>query len=307
MGGSGSGGGGYSGMPVEYWERLKAAQAQDRQTLVKQIDAYLASILNEANARNVELTRKRLEELQRRLQGVAEVEQLLFGGSVAKRTAVEGISDVDALVLLPRSEAKEATPKELLAQFAAELQAKVRDPEFESATPGQMAVTVKFSDGMEIQLLPAVQRGDRLMIGTPDGRGWRETEPKAFREALTAANQKTGGNLVRVVKLFKVINDRLPAPKQLTGYHIEALAIEAAKDYAGSCAPRELLGRFLEVSAQRVLTQMPDVTGQSRHVDASLGPNQSTERRNISQTLEGIKRRLDAAMSLADWRGVLGE
>ena len=176
-----------------------------------------------------------------------------------------------------------------------------------SVTAGKLAVTVKYRDGTEIQLLPAVRKGERVMIAKADGQDWRPTAPKAFRDALTSANQKANGQLVRVVKLFKVINDQLPPQKQLIGYHIEALAIEAVKGYRGAFTPRTLLARFLEKSSERVLTRIPDVTKQSRFVDSYLHADRSPERRNVAQTLMGLKRRLDAATSVAEWKALFDD
>jgi len=303
----GGGGGGYTGMTDIRRDMLKKAQDTERETLNARIDEFLADKLVAANARDSDEMRDRIKRIAEILGEAAEVEQTLYGGSVGKHTAVEGISDVDVLAILDNGTALNRSPKEFLAAFAKELHTKLSHADIESVTPGTLAVTIKYRDGSEVQVLPSVRKGTQLMIATKDGRKWTQTAPKAFRDALTRANEKTNGQLVRVVKLYKVMNDRLPAQKQLSGYHIETLAIEAAKNYAGPFTPRTFLSRFLEVSSERVLSPVSDVTKQSRHVDNYLGRKDSVERRNVAQTLLGLKRRLDAATSLGEWKAVFGE
>ncbi len=304
---SGGGGEGYSGMSRAYLEKLRAARSVERETLNARVDEFLAEVLAEANARDTDRIRDRIDKIADVLSDAVDVEKLLLGGSVGKHTAVEGISDVDVLAILDEKTALESSPREFLGTFAKELEVKLSHADIKSVTPGTLAVTVTYRDETEVQVLPAVVKGTRVMVATRDGKSWTETAPKAFRNALTKANEKTDGQLVRVVKLFKVINDRLPAQKQLEGYHMEALAIEAAKNYAGPFTPRTLLARFLEVSSKRVLSPMSDVTKQSLHVDGYLGRKRSVERRNVAQTLLGLKRRLDATTSLGEWQAVFGE
>lgn len=303
----GGGGGGYRGVSDEDRERIKAALQADRETLNSRIDEFLADVLSKANARDTDLIRERVDEIAKSLAEKADIEQLLYGGSVGKHTAVDGISDVDVLAVLDKTDALDGTPRQFLATFAKELHAKLSHGDIESVTPGTLAVTVKYRDGTEIQILPSIKKGAQLMMGAKDGKTWTQTAPKAFRSALTKANERTNGQLVRVVKLFKVMNDRLPSQKQLTGYHIESLALEASKGYSGPFTPRAFLSKFLEVSSKRVLSPISDPTKQTRHVDAFLGRKDSVERRNVAQTILGLKRRLDAATSLGEWKAVFGE
>ena len=304
---SGGGGGGYSGMSSDYFDKLRAARDAERQTLNARIDEFLADVLSAANARDTDRVRERIQAIAEALAEKADVEQLLYGGSVGKHTAVEGISDVDVLAILDKAEALAGSPRQFLTTFAEELRAKLSHGDIESVRSGTLAVTVRYRDGTEIQILPSVKKGTQLMMGAKDGKTWTQTAPTDFRSALTKANDRTNGQLVRVVKLFKVMNDRLPSQKQLTGYHIESLALEASKSYSGPFTPRAFLSRFLEVSSKRVLSPISDATRQSRHVDDYLGRKDSVERRNVAQALLGLKRRLDTATSLGEWKAVFGE
>lgn len=120
-------------------------------------------------------------------------------------------------------------------------------------------------------------------------------------------NAQLNQGLVPAIKLIKSINDELPQQKRLQGIHIEAMAVEAARKYSGPNTPKALLIHILGYAADRVLKPVVDLTGQSRTVDSYLGGANSAERRNVSQALAGMKRRLEAATTVAQWRAVFGE
>ena len=61
---------------------------------------------------------------------------------------------------------------------------------------GQMAVTVTFRDGMELQLLPAVQRGDQTAVSAQSGDDWSHVRPKDFAESLSRLNEQQGRAVV---------------------------------------------------------------------------------------------------------------
>ena len=66
-----------------------------------EINRVLADLLGQYNRRDVELTRTRLDEIERELEDSLETTlDMRFGGSVAKHTYVDGLSDVDTLAIL---------------------------------------------------------------------------------------------------------------------------------------------------------------------------------------------------------------
>ena len=164
--------------------------------------------------------------------------------------------------------------------------------EIESIEKGSLAVTIKYTDGNEIQILPALRSGEEIKISSSDGKNWIKTNPEAFREKLTVANQQMNQALIPTIKLFKAIAAGLPQQKQITGYHAEALAIEAIRGYTGPKTPRALILEILKHASQRVLDPIRDITGQSRNVDDYLGVARSVERRNVAQILSVIQRQL---------------
>jgi len=184
--------------------------------------------LKDFNNRDVAGIRQILDEIKSALSGdIGGTVDLVFGGSVSRHTYLDGLSDVDALVLLEPDEIGQTSPESLKARFARRLRELFGN---ENVKVGDLAVTVTVR-GQEIQLLPAMREGDGYRIASPDGQSWSKINPKGFAEKLTQANKNLEGKLVPTIKLAKALIARLPKKQQLKGYHIESLAIEAFKTY----------------------------------------------------------------------------
>lgn len=306
MGGSGSGGGGRIDKPLSptLQRKIDELKKETMKELNADIESFIKRILSKFDDRDREITNNRLVDLQHYLGEEIEVDHVLFGGSVAKHTEVDGISDIDALVILDRSDLSSKPPSALLNTFHKILDKNLPRSQIETVTKGNLAVTVRYRDGEEIQLLPAIRSQDTISIASPDGRKWSDTNPKVFQRELTRANDKMNHALVPSIKLFKSINSDLPKSKRLTGYHIEAMAVEAVKGYNGAKTPRALLVQILDHASNRVLDPIKDKTGQTISIDAYLGNANSDKRKNMSQILLGYKRRLETAITVSQWRAV---
>ncbi len=301
----GGGGGTFIPSTSEAIQRkIEEARENARKGFNSSINEYLQGLLAGLNERDADQTRERLKDITDKLSDVGEVDQLLFGGSVAKHTYVDGLSDVDALVVLDRSDVASTPPRTLLGEFSKVLRDRLRGNDVKSIEKGTMAVTVTYSDGTEIQLLPALRTGSKVLISDSGGKNWKETKPRAFQRTLTTANDRLNGCLVPAIKLAKSVVASLPRQKQVSGYHMESLAVDAVKGYQGEKTPRALLGHILEQASKRVLRPIRDVTGQSRSVDAELGPANSAQRRNVSMALASTHRRLQAATSITQWQAM---
>lgn len=302
---SGGGGGYFGGEKSPQRLREEALRATHDAEEEAQINALLRQHLAESE-RNVVLTRERLDEVLLVLQGVLEgAEKLLFGGSVAKRTFVDGLSDVDVLLLLREDATANDTPTRLRHAIAAALRDGLPGAEVDDVYTGRLAVTVRYRDGMELQVLPAVRRGAHFAISDPTGTEWTTIRPARFARKLSEVNQRNGGMVVPIVKLAKRLIGQLPEARQLTGYHIESLAIEAFETARPYNSIRSALQSFFESAAQRVLVPIRDSSGQSLHVDDYLGPNGSIERRLRADSLARIGRRMAAARTVELWRQIL--
>ncbi len=288
-------------------EQIKADMRREEQrthdqAFDTQIAERLGELLGDANRRDTKAIGDAIEEIKNALG--ADIEGTLdpiFGGSVRKHTYVDGISDIDTLVILRDPKLKSLSPKEVLAYF--EQMARDQMPDWEISPPTKLAITIR-KEGIEIQVLPAVREDNKTFIPSAQGDRWSDINPQAFFRKLTDTNNRLGGKLIPVIKLAKIINSRQPEALQLTGYHIESLAIESFKRYSGPLNPKSMLEHFFETAPSLVLLPIRDKTGQSLHVDTYLGPANSKNRKEVSAALDRIQRRMknaDALRSEEQW------
>ena len=202
---------------------------------------YCETLLVRYNCRNSQTVASRLENLCRFLrQEGNHVVQTMFGGSVRRGTYVTGLSDVDVLLIVNESSLVNQRPSEVIADVQDTIQRRLQN---NSVTAGDLAVTVGYSDGTEIQILPAIRTNTRgVRIAEPGSTRWsRVAHPERFAEILREVNEVRDGRVVPTIKLAKAIADcfiRHPSRK-ITGYHMESLAVEAFSDYEGPPRPEE--------------------------------------------------------------------
>lgn len=264
-----------------------------------EINSLLQDKLAAFNDRDAETINSYLEAIESALSSEIEgFDRLLFGGSVAKHTYVDGLSDVDALVILKHgAEGSSEAAKELLRDT---ISARVPRTEIDDIRIGQLAVTLRYRDGTEIQLLPAVESAEGVRIPSRDG-GWKAIRPREFSRMLTEANQRQGGGVVPAIKLAKAAITNRMEDRALSGYHIEALAVSAFSDYTGPRTPRAMLRHLLRHASEKVLSPLPDPTGQSSFVDASLGTASSMARRSAARELRRIADTVESSRSMSEW------
>ena len=294
---SGSGGSsGYSGISpkVRIAESTQNVQASQQKL---EINEFLEELLKEFNNRDVEAIQKHLNEIEKALgKELNGLDSILFGGSISKKTFIEGFSDVDALVFLDSTKYKEFTPKELQERFASLL--KEHFPKTD-ITKGTLAVTVKFSD-YEIQLLPALKVGKKIVIADRSGNAWSNPiNVQAFSSKLTAINKANNNKVVPVIKLVKNLVNNIPQEYRPTGYHVEALAVDAFAVYNGGNRLYDMTKYVLEYSVKRVLNPVVDVTGQSIIVDDNLGPSKSVSRQRLSNYFKDLASRFSGSDAVA--------
>ena len=271
------------------------------------VNSLLQQELTSLNDRDANLINGHLDTIQETLSERGhEVERLRFGGSVAKHTYVDGLSDVDSLVLLEGDSLGEQSPEEVRRDFAETLRRALPQGNVKEIREGALAVTIEYQDGTEIQLLPAVRTADGIAISSPDGKSWSFTHPQAFAQTLTETNQAQGGRVVPAIKLAKAIFANKLGEGAVSGYHVEALAIEAFRSYSGPRTPKAMLTHLVQHASQRVLGPIPDVTGQSRNVDEYLGQSNSVPRQSLSRNLAALADTMEKTRSLDDWRDLLG-
>ena len=305
----GSGGGGYFRGDID--STLKQVQEAKEKSKNEEYEArsntYLSGLLSQFNDRDVDAINRHLDEIRKALEkDIDGTIDLRFGGSVAKHTYVDGLSDVDSLVMLDNCELAGSSP-ELAKDYLADRLIE-RFPQSE-VSEGRLAVTVKFQDA-EIQLLPAVSCRNEVKIPDASGMEWSQVDPRAFTRVLSDRNDQTGKKLVPVVKLAKALIANLPEQQQISGYHAESLAVDVFAGYKGPFTSKAMLQHFFVEGAKRVMSPILDQTGQSVHVDEYMGGQGSLERKIVSDAFNRAARKMeraDSAGRVEDWQSIFGQ
>ena len=306
----GGGGGGFflgTSTPEELLEKVRKSKARtSNQEFEIEVACEIGKLLVEYNDRDVEAVNKHLETIRNTLRkDFDDTIDLKFGGSVAKHTYVDGLSDIDALVLLDKSKLKGMTPQELKEYLHSRLEERLSNTRIKV---GDLAITVEFTDA-EIQLVPVVRHGSSLQIADAKENRWSSIRPEQFTKLLSKVNEKRGMKVIPTIKLAKSIISDLPENRQLKGYHIEAIAVKVFKQYDGPTTPKAMLTHFFREASNYVLRPMKDRTGQSAYVDDYLKRANSLERKVVADSLSRIGRRMqnaDDASSARQWRDILG-
>ncbi len=310
----GGGGGVFSQYtPDKYKEKIRESLRTTRdEAFETEVAKFINELLAEYNSRDVEAVKEHIDEIKEIIEEeIGGTINLMFGGSVSKHTYVDGLSDVDVLVTIDKSDLSDLSPKEVLEYVGSRLSESLGN--VQDIRVGNLAVTVVFSDGIEMQFLPAIKRGEGVKIPTGTENNWSNViRPDKFAKRLTEVNQTNSGKVIPTVKIVKGINLQFPENQQLTGYHIESIAIEAFKRYPDSMpkTTKTMLQYFFKRAKDIVKTPITDKTGQSINVDEYLGPENSVKRSQISYTIDRMYRRMknaDTIGSIAEWSEILGE
>lgn len=306
MGGSG---GGYFKIsdPGELSKKIRDSEEKTKnQKFETDVSSFISDLLVKYNDRDIVSISNHLDTIKKALEKEIDGSlDILFGGSVSKHTYVDGLSDIDALIVLNNSELKGLSPAEVKEYFYARLKERLPNTEIRQ---GRLAVTVQFNN-IEIQLLPAIKGDNGLKIADTSGKQWANIKPEKFTTLLTNVNKEMNSKVVPTIKIAKSIISTLPENRQLSGYHVESLAVEIFKSYDGERNTKTMLKYFFNEAQKLVLSPIRDKTGQSIHVDDYLGQENSLQRKIVSDAVGRIGRKLknaDGAQSLEQWKSILG-
>lgn len=270
------------------------------------VEALVREELSSVNVRDSVSIGKHIETLIEAIK--VEVEESVMvnlGGSVKKHTYVNGISDIDVLVDIGNTKYGDMKPREAIDSIAALIRQRLPNSKIET---GEMSIKVVYSDGTELQLLPAFKTKTGFKIPDPKTSSWSSViRPDIFAKKLTEINKSNRGMVVPVIKALKGAQDNFPERLKLTGYHIESLAIEAFEAYNGDYSYQSMIGHFCRKIAERVKIPIQDKTGQSLHVDDYLGGANSTARMAVSDNFQRLTSKIIAARESCDietWKEV---
>ena len=133
--------------------------------------------------------------------------------------------------------------------------------------------------------------------------------PERFARKPTQVNQANDGNVVPTVKLVKDLatHNINSGSDELSGYHVESLAIEAFRNYQGQYDLKSMVMHFNQFASKAVLKPIKAPTGQSRYVDDYMGAANSTRRRRASELFKWMQEKLsrcDTKKGLEDLFGL---
>lgn len=296
----------YSYSNIPFNPSREIAKDFSNESYTQGVNSFLGSQLSEYNNKDSDQIRYYLDEIKSAInQNIDGTVDTRFGGSVSKKTFVEGLSDVDTLVFLNNSSLESLSPRDVKNYFLRLLKSKFPKAEIKK---GRLSITVKFKD-YELQLLPAVKTSKGIKIADETGNAWsKNINPSAFARELTVVNSKNSNKVIPTIKIIKSINSSFNKNEQLSGYHIESLAVEIFKNYDGRKTYKEMVNHFFQKAPNMVMNPIKERTGQSKYVDDYLGNKESLTRGKIASTLLRVQNKLktaDKRQSLDDWAGLL--
>ena len=266
-----------------------------------QINGRLRDWLKDYNDRDTEAINRHIQVLRDALEHTDyDVLTTRFGGSLSRHTYVDGLSDVDVLARINDSTFSGQSPSAVIQKMAEFIQQRLPNTKVRY---GNLAVTVEYSDGIEIQVLPAVRTKDGYRIANPTRNEWSGViHPERFARKLTQVNQARNGQAIPAVKLTKALAHRLIRSDRdkITGYHIESLAIEAFRNYHGPTDLKSMVRRLTDYSSTAGLNPIRDATGQSRYVDDYMGSQGSAARERAAANFRKMRDSIENARSKAD-------
>jgi tRNA nucleotidyltransferase (CCA-adding enzyme) len=162
------------------------------------------------------------------LSNKVEIKDDFLTGSYVKETQIKPPTDVDLFIVLDLSYyyENEKNPSKLLNWFHRLLKETYSNSYLK--TNGQ-AVTIMFSDGFKMDVVPAFQvNKESYLIPNVNVGKFIKTNPKAYNSLLSEVNQKLNGKLKPIIKMTKCWNANLR--NNLNSLHIEILVINSFYD-----------------------------------------------------------------------------
>ena len=295
MGGSGSRYRPFGGHSQQSVVELSTGTTNEK-FLSTEISNFLQEELKEINAHDYDAIDRHKRTIEDKLKSEFDVEDLQFGGSHSTHTDVKGLSDIDMLADLGDFESSKSSDQ-VIKDFVNAIRERLPDTKVSS---GVMAVTVEFSDGLKVQVLPAFRDREGYQIPDPDGKGWISTYPKHFAQELTSVNQEQSGRVVPAIKLIKSICDANNI--EVSSYHVSNLALNAFKGYLGDKTYPKMLQHFFNKAKTLCTKPTSDPSGQTKYIDGDLS---KTDRIRMAKVFAQVEAKVNEAMestSLNRWK-----
>jgi hypothetical protein len=228
-------------------------------------------------------------------------------GSLARGTAVHGLSDLDLLLVLTRKALTWGSNLKASTTVLGEVRDALRD-RYRATGIGRdgQAVVANFNDGdHSVDIVPGcyLEQGGRYnypIYAIPDGcGGWMRTSPGSHNRYISDADARARGQLKYVAQLFKVWRQARAVLVPISGFHVELLLAyegicEGARSYSAilrdlfvilanrGCAglrdPVEISGVIPAANSEAKRQQaLRTVTDSALHADAALRAERAGE------------------------------
>ena len=269
---------------------------------------YCEELLARYARRNQQAVTRHLESLCNIIRNEGHVVQTMYGGSVQRGTYVAGLSDVDVLLIVNQSSLVNQPPTSVIQQMRRTISERLPN---NPVRAGNLAVTVGYASGIEIQILPAIRTNTGgIRIAEPGSTSWSNVlHPENLARRLAQVDDANNGRVVQAIKLVKAMaNCHISRPsRKFIGYHLESLAIDAFRNYQGAQDPRTMLNHLLTYSMTAVKTPIVNPTGQSGYVDEYLGSANSRLRNRASTYFSQMRANVNSCTTRAKFNALFCE
>lgn len=303
----GSGGYGFERRQQTRWQPPDLEHSLERthqQAAEAEVAAAFTDALAQINQIDTEALNRHKEEVFQALKSAfEEADGLRGGGSYSQHTYVNGISDIDMLFVLDAFSSSKIPNKENSKAVIADMERRLRQRFLTSKIKsGRMAVTIKFSDGLELQVLPAFRYHAGYRVPNYRGTGWTVARPHLFTQLLQQRNAEMGGKLLPCIKLAKQICENQGL--EVKSYHLSNIAVKAFEHYTGAKSYEDMLRHFFNKAKELTATRMRDITGQGAYVDNYL--TSKSQRTALAQQLDTVEQKIARAEGNAsEWQKLL--
>lgn len=160
-----------------------------------------------------------------------------YVGSYGRNTAIKSISDIDMIFVLP--DHMKATYDKYVGNGQSALLQKVKESiaktysDTNIGADGQV-VLIKFSDGINFEVVPAFQNSDKSYT-YPDsnsGGSWKKTDPHPEIDKIEQEDPKLNFNLKRLCKMARAWKNNCNVP--MGGLLIDTLAFNFLKSWSNN-------------------------------------------------------------------------
>ncbi len=303
----GSGGYGFERRQQTRWQPADLEHSLERtrqQAAEAEVAAVFTDALAQINQIDTEALNCHKEEVFQALKSAfEEADGLRGGGSYSQHTYVNGISDIDMLFVLDAFSSSKIPNKENSKAVIADMEKRLRQ-RFPASKikSGRMAVTITFSDGLELQVLPAFRYHAGYRVPNYRGIGWTVARPHIFAQLLQQRNAEMGGKLLPCIKLAKQICENQGL--EVKSYHLSNMVVKAFEHYTGAQSHEDMLRHFFNKAKELTATRMRDITGQGAYVDNYLASK--SQRTALAQRLDTIEQKIARAEGNAsEWQKLL--